>query len=65
MTGKGENGSEWLTVQEYAIHFRVSPRTVLRWVSSDPDMHIRRIGPNGRTIRIHISELNRKVSPAA
>lgn len=66
MADEGETGSEWLTVQEYAAHFRVAQRTVLRWVSSDPQMKVRRIGPSGRTIRIHRSELNREtVLPAA
>lgn len=66
MTDKGETGSEWLTVAEYAAHFRVAERTVLRWVNSDPNMKVRRIGPTGRTIRIHTSELNREtVLPAA
>ncbi len=65
MTDEGETGSEWLTVQEYATHFRVSQRTVLRWVGSDPHMKVRRIGPSGRTIRIHISELNRETVSVA
>lgn len=66
MADEGEKQSEWLTVQEYAAHFRVAGRTVLRWVNSDPNMTVRRIGPSGRTIRIHISELNRESSlPAA
>jgi excisionase family DNA binding protein len=51
---------EWLTVQEFARVFRVSDRTVVRWVGSDPSMRVRRIGPSGRTIRIHRSELNRE-----
>jgi excisionase family DNA binding protein len=53
---------EWLTVQEFARIFRVSDRTVVRWVASDPNMRVRRIGPSGRTIRIHRSELNREPS---
>lgn len=53
---------EWLTVQEFAQHFRVSPRTVTRWVTSDPTMRVRRVGPAGRIIRIHRSELNRDAS---
>jgi hypothetical protein len=66
MANEGEISSEWLTVQEYAAHFRVAPRTVLRWVEADPNMTVRRIGPSRRTIRIHNSELNRETSlPAA
>lgn len=48
---------EWLTVQEVAQHFRVSGRTVNRWALSG-ELKIRRIGPSGRLIRIHSSELN-------
>jgi len=64
----GEKGqSEWLTVQEFAAHFRVSERTVTRWTKTDPEMYVRRIGPAGRIIRIHVSELNRAATklPAA
>lgn len=57
--------TEWLTVAEFAAHFRVTPRTVTRWVNEDPNMRARRIGPAGRTIRIHISELNSEALPAA
>lgn len=53
---------EWLTVREVAQHYRVSERTVTRWVTSDPSMRVRRIGPSGRTIRIHRSELDRGTS---
>lgn len=61
-----ETGPEWLTVHEVAQIFRVSSRTVNRWVASDPSMRARRIGPNGRIIRIHCSELNRgSALPAA
>jgi excisionase family DNA binding protein len=57
---------EWFTVQEVARHYRVSPRTVTRWIASDPSIRVRRVGPSGRTIRIHRSELNRETSlPAA
>lgn len=48
---------EWLTVSEVADHFRVSTRTVTRWAVSG-QMRMRRIGPTGRLIRIHSSELN-------
>lgn len=50
---------EWLTVSEMARHFRVSPRTMNRWALSG-ELRIRRIGPTGRLIRIHSSELNRE-----
>ncbi|MEV6021471.1 helix-turn-helix domain-containing protein [Streptomyces sp. NPDC051997] len=48
---------EWLTVSEVARHFRVSTRTVTRWALSG-QLRIRRVGPTGRLIRIHSSELN-------
>lgn len=59
------DGHEWLTVREFAAHFRVSERTVIRWVATDPDMKVRRVGPSGRLIRIHRSELNREAFPTA
>lgn len=65
MADEGESGSEWLTVREYAKHIRVSERTVLRWVKTDPAMRVWRVGPSGRTIRIHASELNRETVSAA
>lgn len=61
-----EIAHEWLTVREVARHFRVSDRTVTRWVNTDPSMRVRRLGPSGRVIRIHRSELNREQDlPAA
>ncbi|MFD8803677.1 helix-turn-helix domain-containing protein [Streptomyces atroolivaceus] len=48
---------EWLTVAEVARHYRVSTRTVNRWALSG-QLRIKRIGPTGRLIRIHSSELN-------
>jgi excisionase family DNA binding protein len=51
------NRPEWLTVSEVARHFRVSTRTVTRWAMSG-QLRMRRIGPTGRLIRIHSSELN-------
>lgn len=51
------SAAEWLTVREVADHFRVSTRTVSRWALSG-QLRMRRIGPTGRLIRIHISELN-------
>lgn len=52
------NGPEWLTVHEVAQHFRVSDRTVIRWIAADATMRVRRVGPGARIIRIHCSELN-------
>lgn len=52
-----QSAPEWLTVSEVARHFRVSTRTVNRWALSG-QMRIRRVGPTGRLIRIHSSELN-------
>ncbi|WP_086564283.1 helix-turn-helix domain-containing protein [Streptomyces africanus] len=48
---------EWLTVREVSDHFRVSTRTVTRWALSG-QLRMRRVGPTGRLIRIHSSELN-------
>lgn len=50
---------EWITVQEYADALRISVRTATRWAASDPNMRVQRIGPSGRLIRIHRSELHR------
>lgn len=52
-----ESTPEWLTVSEVARHFRVSTRTVTRWAVSGR-LRMRRVGPTGRLIRIHSSELN-------
>ena len=57
-----DSSREWLTVREYAAHYGVSERTVTRWVRTDPQMRVRRLGPSARTIRIHISELNREAA---
>ncbi len=48
---------EWLTAREVADHFQVSPSTVYRWAAANPDMRVKRLGPSGRTVRIHRSEL--------
>ena len=48
---------EWLTVNEVAEHFRVSAKTITRWALSG-QLRMRRVGPTGRLIRIHSSELN-------
>lgn len=55
---------EWLTVHEVAQHYRVSARTVNRWALSG-QLRIRRIGPAGKLIRIHSSELNSETSPVS
>jgi predicted DNA-binding transcriptional regulator YafY len=60
-----EEAHEWLTVHEFAAHYRVSERTVTRWVNNDPDMRVRRLGPSGRIIRIHKSELERNSLPVS
>lgn len=51
---------EWLTAEEVARHYRVSPRTILRWVDAGAFATVLRLGPSGRTIRIHQSELDRR-----
>ncbi|WP_239768962.1 helix-turn-helix domain-containing protein [Streptomyces sp. CL12-4] len=50
---------DWLTAAQVAAYFQVNPRTVYRWAASDPTMRVKRLGPNGRTVRIHRSELER------
>jgi excisionase family DNA binding protein len=49
---------EWFTTEEVGRHFRVSARTVLRWVDAGQFEKVRRLGPSGRTVRIHRSELD-------
>lgn len=56
MRAESQPVAEWLTVQEVADHYRVSIRTVNRWALSG-QLRIRRVGPTGRLIRIHSSEL--------
>lgn len=58
MDALSTDGPEWLTVHEVAQHFRVSDRTVIRWIAADTTMRVRRVGPGSRIIRIHRSELN-------
>lgn len=48
--------SPWLTVREVAQFYRVSTRTITRWVASG-EIRSTRIGP-GRLVRIHRSELD-------
>ncbi len=50
-------GPEWLTVREVAQHYRVATRTITRWVASG-ELRSARIGPGGRLVRIHRSELD-------
>jgi excisionase family DNA binding protein len=47
--------SPWLTVREVALFYRVSTRTITRWVASG-EIRSHRIGP-GRLVRIHRSEI--------
>jgi hypothetical protein len=58
------DGQEWRTVREYAEHRGVTPRTVVRWVHTDPNMRTW-ISSTGRVIRIHCSEFDRTTLPAA
>lgn len=58
MDTASNDGPEWLTVREVAQHYRVSERTIRRWIESDPSIRVRRVGPGARIIRIHRSELN-------
>jgi excisionase family DNA binding protein len=60
MDAETDSVPEWLTVHEVARHYRVSDRTIRRWIESDPSMRVRRVGPGARIIRIHHSELNRE-----
>lgn len=48
---------EWLTVGEVAHHYRVSTRTIHRWVASG-EIRAKRIGPGNRVVRIHRSVLD-------
>lgn len=50
---------EWLTCEEVARHYRVSARTILRWVAAGQFETAMRLGPGGKTVRIHRSELDR------
>lgn len=49
---------EWLTTAEVAAYLRISQRTVLRYVRAGMYDRVQRLGPDGRTIRIHRSELD-------
>jgi excisionase family DNA binding protein len=66
METERESDPEWVTVREFAERYRCSARTVLRMIASDSSMKVRRIGPTGRIVRIHRSELNKTSAlPAA
>jgi excisionase family DNA binding protein len=56
---------EWLTCEEVGRHFRVTARTILRWVDAGEFSNVRRLGPSGRTVRIHRSELDRPARGSA
>lgn len=51
---------EWLTTEEVGRHFRVTARTILRWLEAGEFGNVLRLGPGGKTIRIHRSELDRR-----
>ncbi|MET9405802.1 helix-turn-helix domain-containing protein [Streptomyces sp. NPDC002935] len=50
---------EWLTRAQLAAALQVHVNTVSRWISGDPDMRVQRLGPSGRRVRIHRSEIDR------
>lgn len=51
---------EWLTTAEVAALLKVSRRAVQRWVQTDPTVEVLRLGPGGRTLRVHRSSLRRR-----
>ncbi len=51
---------EWLTRKQFAAVLQVTPRTVSRWICSDPTMRVQRLGPTGFSVRIHRSEVDRR-----
>ncbi|MFD6065367.1 helix-turn-helix domain-containing protein [Streptomyces diastaticus] len=46
-----------MTVREVATHFRVSTKTIHRWIISG-ELLATRIGPASRTVRIHRSVID-------
>lgn len=56
---------EWLTTEEVGRHFRVTARTILRWVDAGEFVNVLRLGPGGKTVRIHRSELDRRARGSA
>lgn len=57
-----DDGPEWLTRAQVAAALQVHVVTVSRWISTDPDMRVRRLGPNGHRVRIHRSEVERRLT---
>ncbi|MFD4757443.1 hypothetical protein ACFWOJ_00705 [Streptomyces sp. NPDC058439] len=45
-----------------AAALQVHVVTVSRWISTDPQMRVRRLGPNGHRVRIHRSEVERRLT---
>ncbi|MFJ5638137.1 helix-turn-helix domain-containing protein [Streptomyces sp. NPDC093223] len=60
--GTADDGPEWLTRAQFAAALQVHVGTVSRWIAADPDMRVKRLGPNGHRVRIHRSELERRHS---
>lgn len=60
-----DDGPEWLTRAQFAAALQVHVVTVSKWINTDPDMRVKRIGPTGYFVRVHRSELERRrpVSP--
>jgi excisionase family DNA binding protein len=56
---------KWLTTDEVGRHSRVSARTILRWVDAGEFEKVARLGPAGKTIRIHQSELDHPTGRSA
>ncbi|GHA83115.1 helix-turn-helix domain-containing protein [Streptomyces chryseus] len=54
-----DDPDEWLTTRQFATLLQVHIDTVRRWVRTDPDMRVKRLGPAGRSIRVHRSEVDR------
>ncbi|MCX4786003.1 MULTISPECIES: helix-turn-helix domain-containing protein [unclassified Streptomyces] len=57
-----DDGPEWLTRAQVAAALQVHVVTVSRWISTDPQMRVRRLGPNGHRVRIHRSEVERRLT---
>ncbi|MFC8389900.1 helix-turn-helix domain-containing protein [Streptomyces sp. NPDC057238] len=55
-----DEGPDWLTRAQFAAALQVHVGTVSRWIAADPDMRVKRLGPNGHRVRIHRSELERR-----
>lgn len=65
MSDQDAPGAEWLTCAQVAAHLQVTDRTVRRWAATDPTLRVRRLGPHGRTIRVHRSVLDRDTAATA